>query len=67
MERNFSRLIRSRMKSLGITYKGLSDLTGYTRGYLWELMAGRKRWNIEVMEVVGEAVGVQILFIPKAG
>lgn len=67
MEQNWNRLIRSRMKWYGLTFQDLSNRTGYSKSYLCDLLIGRKRWNIETMETVGEAVGIEIRFVSQAG
>jgi len=54
----FRELVRQRLKEKNLTVLDLSDLTGLSVPYLYDLLRGRRRWNEDTIAKVCEALGI---------
>jgi transcriptional regulator with XRE-family HTH domain len=62
---NFSQTIKNILKSRDLTASDLARMTGYTPQYMHDLLAGNRRWNETTLSKACEALGIEILIVPK--
>lgn len=41
------------------TLQAVSDLTGYSRVYIWEIEQGKKKPSIEALEKISKSLGIE--------
>jgi len=63
MQIEFSERVKNKLKKLGKGVPWLADQTGISKYYLWDLLAGRRRWNEEKMGVVAETLMIEVRYI----
>lgn len=59
---NFSDIVRAAMEENGIKIAAIARETGYSWGYISDLLKNKRRWNEVTMNKVGTAVGIEISF-----
>jgi transcriptional regulator with XRE-family HTH domain len=62
---NFSEVIKNILKSRDLRISDLARMTGYTPQYMYDLLAGNRRWNKTTINKTCEALGIEILIVPK--
>jgi transcriptional regulator with XRE-family HTH domain len=62
---NFSESIKKILKDRDLTASALARMTGYTPQYMHDLLAGNRRWNETTINKTCEALGIEILIVPK--
>jgi transcriptional regulator with XRE-family HTH domain len=62
---NFSEVIKNILKSRNLRISDLARMTGYTPQYMYDLLAGNRRWNETTIHKTCEALGIEILIVPK--
>jgi transcriptional regulator with XRE-family HTH domain len=62
---NFSQAVKNILKSRDLTPSALARMTGYTPQYMHDLLAGNRRWNETTINKTCEALGIEILIVPK--
>jgi transcriptional regulator with XRE-family HTH domain len=62
---NFSEVIKNILKSRDLRISDLARMTGYTPQYMYDLLAGNRRWNETTINKTCEALGIEILIVPK--
>jgi transcriptional regulator with XRE-family HTH domain len=62
---NFSEVIKNILKSRNLRISDLARMTGYTPQYMYDLLAGNRRWNETTINKTCEALGIEILIVPK--
>jgi predicted transcriptional regulator len=60
---NFSESIKQVLKSRGLNPSDLARMTGYTPQYMYDLLAGDRRWNETTMKKTCDALGLEIRII----
>ena len=59
---NISEIVKTAMEKSGTTKSDLAKLTGYSYQYIYDLLAGRRRWHEEPINRVCKALGIQVSF-----
>ncbi|WP_199426271.1 helix-turn-helix domain-containing protein [Thermaerobacillus caldiproteolyticus] len=62
---NFSESIKKILKDRDLTPSALARMTGYTPQHIHDLLAGNRRWNETTISKTCEALGIEILIVPK--
>jgi transcriptional regulator with XRE-family HTH domain len=62
---NFSESIKRILKNKDLTASDLARMIGYTPQYIHDLLAGNRRWNETTINKTCEALGIEILIVPK--
>jgi len=57
---NFTETVKAAMKRSGISKSELAKLTGYSYQYIYDLLAGKRRWHEEPINRVYTALGIQV-------
>lgn len=59
---NISETVKAAMTDKGITRSDLAKQTGYSYQYIYDLLAGQRRWHEEPINRVFKALGIQVSF-----
>lgn len=59
--------VKERMRELNISGAELARRTGYSYSYIQDLLRGRRRWNEEAIECVGDVLGLQLELVDATG
>jgi transcriptional regulator with XRE-family HTH domain len=62
---NFSKAVKKFLKERDLTASDLARMIGYTPQYIHDLLAGNRRWNETTINKTCEALGIEILIVPK--
>lgn len=62
---NFSKAVKKLLKERDLTASDLARMIGYTPQYIHDLLAGNRRWNETTINKTCEALGIEILIVPK--
>jgi transcriptional regulator with XRE-family HTH domain len=62
---NFSKVVKKLLKERDLTASDLARMIGYTPQYIHDLLAGNRRWNETTINKTCEALGIEILIVPK--
>jgi transcriptional regulator with XRE-family HTH domain len=62
---NFSKTVKKFLKERDLTASDLARMIGYTPQYIHDLLAGNRRWNETTINKTCEALGIEILIVPK--
>ncbi|MFM1655538.1 helix-turn-helix domain-containing protein [Brevibacillus sp. B_LB10_24] len=62
LKRKVIEAVQAAMKAKDVTKSDLSRLTGYSYQYIYDLLAGRRRWHEEPLERVCNVLGISIAF-----
>ncbi|MFK4167683.1 helix-turn-helix domain-containing protein [Paenibacillus lautus] len=57
---NFSDAVKVAMNRSGVTKQELSESTGYSYQHIYDLLAGKRRWNEETLQKVFNALGLEV-------
>jgi len=57
---NFSDAVKVAMHRSGVTKQELSESTGYSYQHIYDLLAGKRRWNEESLQKVCDSLGFQV-------
>ncbi|MGG3504731.1 helix-turn-helix transcriptional regulator [Paenibacillus lautus] len=58
---NFSDAVKIAMNRAGVTKQELSESTGYSYQHIYDLLAGKRRWNEETLQKVCDALGLDVI------
>lgn len=58
---NFSDAVKIAMNRSGVTKQELSESTGYSYQHIYDLLAGKRRWNEETLQKVFDALGLEVI------
>lgn len=62
---NFSAVVKRILKEKDLTASDLARMIGYTPQYIHDLLAGNRRWNETTINKTCEALGIEVLIVPK--
>lgn len=62
---NFSKTVKKILRERDLTASDLARMIGYTPQYIHDLLAGNRRWNETTINKTCEALGIEILIVPK--
>jgi len=63
---DFANAVRHAMVDKKMNVSDLARKTGYSIMYVHNLLNGKRRWNIETMQKVCNALGLEIQIVPKS-
>ncbi|MEB3752526.1 helix-turn-helix transcriptional regulator [Geobacillus sp. FSL W8-0032] len=61
---NFSEVVRNVLEDKNLRISDLARMTGYTPQYMYDLLAGNRRWNETTINKTCEALGIEIIVVP---
>lgn len=57
---NFSEQVKPHMDEQNIRFAGLARMIGFSAAHVYDLFAGKRRWNEQAMQKTCEALGLEI-------
>jgi len=62
---DFTKTVKKKMKQNNLNGNDLARKTGYSVTYIYDLLAGHRRWNETTMVKVCKALGIKIDFVDE--
>jgi DNA-binding phage protein len=58
----FISLVKQRIKETKTNVLTISNNTGLSKAYLYELLSGKKRWNEKTISIICKELGINVEF-----